>query len=255
MIFWHVDPQLKDGEAGRHFASLAQVFSLAGDPVTSDPLSRVLRVHCEGRCYYVKMYSGNGADLRQQWFGLRQWLVPPRVRAEWVNLERFRSWGIPTAQVAAYGLERRYGGFRRGALITEEIPATEDLARLAHENSPRLRDAAWVRSVLAQVARHTRRMHDAGFVHNDLKWRNLLVNSGDKPTVFFIDCPNGGFWWGPFLRYRIVKDLACLDKVAKYHLTRTQRLRFFLEYIGQARLPAHEKKRVHKILAFFAGRE
>jgi hypothetical protein len=44
-------------------------------------------------------------------------------------------------------------------------------------------------------------------------------------------CPAGTFWWGPFLRYRIVKDLACLDKVAKYHLSRTQRLRFYLNMI------------------------
>ena len=81
------------------------------------------------------------------------------------------------------------------------------------------------------------------------------MTRGDVPHVHFIDCPNGGFWWGPFLRYRIVKDLACLDKVAKYALRRTQRLRFFLSYLGVARLPAHEKKRVARIVAFFEGRE
>lgn len=97
---------------------------------------------------------------------------------------------------------------------------------------PRLSDSGWVRSVLDQVAAATRRMHAEGFVHNDLKWRNLLVTRGDVPHVHFIDCPNGGFWWGPFLRYRIVKDLACLDKGGQVCAEADAALRFFLSYLG-----------------------
>ncbi len=96
---------------------------------------------------------------------------------------------------------------------------------------------------------------NAGFAHNDLKWRNLLVTHGERPQVYLIDCPSGGYWWQPFLSYRIVKDLACLDKVAKYHLTRTQRLRFYLDYAQHARLTAGDKKRVRRIVKFFEGRE
>ena len=70
-----------------------------------------------------------------------------------------------------------------------------------------------------------------------------------------IDCPAGGFWWGPFLQYRIIKDLACLDKVGKYQLSRTQRLRFYCQYTGRRRLAAEDKKRIGKILRFFEGRE
>lgn len=55
-------------------------------------------------------------------------------------------------------------------------------------------------------------MHDNRFTHNDLKWRNLLIDDDDK--LFLIDCPNGDFWRGFWLKYRITKDLACLDKVA-----------------------------------------
>ncbi len=43
------------------------------------------------------------------------------------------------------------------------------------------------------------------------------------------------------LRYRITKDLACLDKVAKYHLSATQRLRFYLQYRQRTRLNASDK--------------
>ena len=58
-----------------------------------------------------------------------------------------------------------------------------------------------------------------------------------------------------FLQYRIVKDLACLDKVAKYNLTRTQRLRFYLDYAQQNRLSTMDKQRIRRILGFFSGRE
>ncbi len=255
MMFWWCDQGLNGGAVGRVFPSMDKVFALEGEQITWSPLSRVLRVEYEGKRYYVKQYAGNGNSARWRWFGLRQWLAPPRVKKEWQNLLSFRQWDIPTARLAAYGIERRFGGFRRGALITEEIRNTTDLAKLAQQKDVRLQNRRWVGEVSAQVARITRRMHKAGFVHNDLKWRNLLVTDGDVPTVYLIDCPSGGYWWGPFLQYRIVKDLACLDKVAKYHLTRTQRLRFFLDYIQRPGLTEAEKKRVRKIVGFFEGRE
>ncbi|WP_134587173.1 lipopolysaccharide kinase InaA family protein, partial [Pseudomonas aeruginosa] len=174
-------------------------------------------------------------------------------KAEWQNLKRFEKWGIPTAEVVAWGLERKAGAFQRGAMITRELPGTEDLSVLACNRDPRLKDPRWVDGVSRQIAKATRLMHDQHFTHNDLKWRNLLVD--DQPLVYFIDCPNGAFWWSFMLRYRITKDLACLDKVAKYHLSRTQRLRFYLQYRRRRHLNESDKKRIRQVVAFFEGRE
>lgn len=228
------------------FSSLDAVFRLQGERLTSDPLSEVIRVDFEGVRYYVKRYWGAGK-------GMRRFLGRPRVKAEWQNLKLFAKWGIPTAPIVAYGLERRCGTFVRGALITRELEGTLDMAALANSQDIRLHDSVWIDYVSRQLARATRLMHDHRFTHNDLKWRNLLVN--DKAELFFIDCPTGSFWWGPLLRYRIVKDLACLDKVAKYHLSRTQRLRFYLQYRQSRRLSDGDKQRVIQILKFFEGRE
>jgi RIO-like serine/threonine protein kinase len=148
-----------------------------------------------------------------------------------------------------------YGRFVRGALITEEIPHTMDLAKMALQGDGRLKNRRWVAQVSGQIAVYARTMHQAGFAHNDLKWRNILVDAGDTPRVYLIDCPAGSYWWQPFLDYRIIKDLACLDKVAKYQLSRTQRLRFYLDYVQQTRLTAVDKRKIRKILSFFAGRE
>ncbi|WP_313085845.1 lipopolysaccharide kinase InaA family protein [Pseudomonas sp.] len=244
MAGWILDPGY--AALSPEFGSLQAVFALAGERVTQDAMSEVIRVERSGVVYYVKRYTGSGK-------GLRRYLGRPRVKAEWQNLKLFRRWGIPTAPIVAYGLERRHGSFTRGALITRELACTEDLAALAGRRDPCLRDREWVRRVSLQLAAATRRMHAKRFAHNDLKWRNLLVDP--QLNVYLIDCPTGAFWWGPFLERRIVKDLACLDKVAKYHLSQTQRMRFYLHYAGYKQLGPRDKVRLRQVLAYFEGRE
>lgn len=228
------------------FGSLEAVFALRGERLTKDPLSEVIRIELDGVRYYVKRYWGAGK-------GLRRYLGRPRVKAEWQNLKLFAKWGIPTAPIVAYGLERNHGAFVRGALVTRELENTLNLTEIAERQDERLVNSEWILRVSQQLALGTRTMHDHHFTHNDLKWRNLLVN--DKAELFFIDCPTGSFWWGPLLRYRIIKDLACLDKVAKRVLSRTQRLRFYLQYRGRTRLSEGDKRRVLQVLKFFEGRE
>lgn len=227
------------------FGSLEKVFALEGERITRDPISEVIRVEREGTGFYVKRY--------RRAKGLRAYLPRPRIKAEWQNLQYFADWGIPTAQIVACGMERKAGAFVRGAMITREIHGTDDLAHLAHHQDRRLKDRHWVNAIGRQVANFTRIMHGHGFVHNDLKWRNILVDG--QRRAYLIDCPTGAFWWGPFLQYRIIKDLACLDKVGKYQLSRCQRLRFYLHYVQRDRLTVADKKRIAKIVHFFAGRE
>lgn len=255
MIDWQVNPDYATGEAGRAFASLDAVFALQGERVTVDPESEVIRLRLDGILYYVKRYTIGRRKLARRWFGLRDLFGPQRAVKEWRNLQRFHAWGLPTPTLVAWGQERRAGRFVRAALVTEELRDTVDLAQLAKTADARLRDRSWIAAVSVQVAACARVMHAHGFAHNDLKWRNLLVSGGESPQVYLIDCPNGAFWMQPFLEYRIVKDLACLDKVAKYQLSRTQRLCFYLDYAGRTRLSAVDKRKIRKILAFFAGRE
>lgn len=252
---WKINPAYAGGAAGAAFASLDSVFALQGERVTIDPESEVIRLRLDGTLYYIKRYTIGRRKLARRWFGLRDIFGPQRAVKEWRNLQRFHAWGLPTATLVAWGQERRFGRFVRAALITEELCDTVDLSKLFYQNDPRLRDRRWVAAVSAQVAAYTRAMHAHGFAHNDLKWRNLLVTSGESPQVYLIDCPNGSFWVRPFLDYRIIKDLACLDKVAKQALTRTQRLRFYLDYCGKSRLGPADKRRVRQVVNFFAGRE
>lgn len=244
MPSWTLMPEYV--ELSSEFGSLDAVFAMQGQRLTSDPLSEVILVELAGVRYYVKRYWGGGK-------GLRRYIGRPRVKAEWQNLKSFAKWGVPTAPIVAYGLERCMGTFVRGALITRELENTQDMACMARQKDPCFSDPHWVSVISVQLAHATRTLHNHNFAHNDLKWRNLLVN--DQGELFFIDCPTGSFWWGPLLRYRVIKDLACLDKVAKYTLSRSQRLRFYLQYCGHKRLSCSDKRRVRKILKFFEGRE
>ena len=244
MAGWNLEPAYS--ELVDDFGSLDAVFALQGERLTRDPLSEVIRVERGGVNYYVKRYTGAGK-------GLRRYLGKPRVKSEWQNLKRFAKWGIPTAEVVAWGLERKGLAYDRGAMITRELPRTEDLAALAERKDPQLSDPVWVDKVSRQLAEYTRTLHDQRFTHNDLKWRNLLID--DQQTLYLIDCPNGDFWRGFWLKYRITKDLACLDKVAKYHLSATQRLRFYMQYCRRKHLNTSDKQRIRHVLKFFEGRE
>ena len=95
MAGWNLDPAYS--ELAADFGSLDAVFALQGVHLTRDPLSEVIRVERGGVNYYVKRYTGAGK-------GLRRYVGRPRVKSEWQNLKRFAKWGIPTAEVVAWGL-------------------------------------------------------------------------------------------------------------------------------------------------------
>jgi tRNA A-37 threonylcarbamoyl transferase component Bud32 len=255
---WRLNPAYARLQAD--FGSLEAVFALQGERLTLSPHSEVIRIERDGARYYVKRYgnSPKKKNWRRKWMRyLRRYalafLPRPRVKAEWQNLEQFARWGIPVPEIVARGMERRLGAFCRGALITRELPDAIDLASLAHERDPRLQDRRWADKVMRQVAAHVRTLHAHRFAHNDLKWRNILVDRAEK--VWFIDCPLGNYWFWHLLAYRQQKDIACLDKMARRYLSAAQRLRFYHLYRGLeagAPLDAAEKARVRRIAHFFA---
>lgn len=232
----------------RAFGSPESALAVEGDLINCNPMSSLRRVCVEGRGYYVKAYKQAGRRLRKH-------LGRSRVRAEWQNLLYFREIGIPTARVVAYGEQSGWAGAREGALITEEIPRTTDLASLVESGDSRLAEGQWLDTVARRLAGYVRNMHEHNFIHNDLKFRNILVEFSPDPQVYIIDCPLGRRLYGPFFQRGVIKDLACLDKVAKYRFSKSFRLRFYRHYRYGEHLDSQDKVRLRRVSGFFEGRE
>ena len=245
---WTVTDAWRNTPAGEAFSSFDKVFALSGTPVSKDKVSLVFRISIEGQGYYVKQYHATT--------GLRSWLGLSRIRLEARNQLWFSRIGLPAAQVVAYGEEHIFSRTLRGALITASIDDTRDLAWMAKNQPDLFKHRRWVNPVICQVAEITRTLHQHHFCHNDLKWRNLLVSQQpENPQVYLIDCPVGQRFFGPFFRSRVIKDLACLDKVGRRALSRTQRLRFYKEYRQCDRLSAEDRAIIKKVLVYFKGRD
>lgn len=221
-----------------------QLFSRKGQEVSRDLISEMRLIQTEACQYYLKLYYHGGKHLRR-------FLGKSRCRRERDNLLYFKRLGIPVPTLVAFGERRRLT--RQACLITEALENTESLLTLHQSRSPLLQNSAIKDYLITQIAEYTERLHRNRFVHIDLKWRNILVNT-QTLKVYFIDCPQGHRV--RFLLERgIVKDLACLDKVGRYALSKTERLRFYMRYSGITRLTKFDKKRIKRILLFFKGRE
>ena len=246
---WIINTSYAASPAAQSFSSLEQARASAsgGEYFSRSNRASCRRVSVEGQGFYIKIYDFSAR-------GLRVWLGRSKARTEWENLALFRSLGIPTPDVVACGETRKHGRVQSGALVTAEIPSAVDLRTLALRRDERLADAAWRRSVLRQVADYVRRLHRAGFIHNDLNWRNILVKLEGAPEVYFIDCPSGHWCPRPLRERRMAKDLAFLDKLGRQYLSRTDRLRFFLHYRETGCLSPEDKRRIGRILGYLRER-
>lgn len=174
--------------------------------------------------------------------GSRSWSFCLRLsksRREFENYAIFRRLGISAAEPIAWGEERGFlGRLLRNFILTRAVPAACELDDYL-ATAPRREHRDDLRRELADMVR---RLHAACFYHHDLVARNVLVSRADasRPRLFLIDCPRGAFasFGGP---RKALRDLASLDKSAVRCCSRTERLRFLLEYLGQDRPDAKSR--------------
>ncbi len=250
-IEWNIESSVRGTPIEDALATLDKCFALRGKRITTDLRSYVSLHVINEQQIYLKRYIASGKYLRK-------FVGRSRVRAEWENLQLFRSWGIATPDILAYGEEKESGRFLRGALATAGLKNAWDLEKLANKKSQLLFNRKNFRHIAQQVARYTRTMHDKGFAHNDLDWRNILItvpydddNQSSAAQVYFFDCPGGRFWVWPFLEYRIMKDLAHLDKIARNCLPLRWRLWFYQQYTGRNKLTAADRRRLRSVIAYY----
>jgi heptose I phosphotransferase len=147
------------------------------------------------------------------------------ARNEWAAILRFARAGIPTMTPVAFG--------ECGAdslLVTQGVRARCNLLELTASGQ-----ANW-NELTPRVADIARRMHRAGFHHQDFYLNHLLLCEGEgPPDVRVIDL--GRVRQRQRLSSRwIIKDLAQLEFSAR-RLSCRERLRFLRLYLGRATRP------------------
>lgn len=240
---WQIEETYSDSETRQNFSSLEDVFSCPGERIVSDKTSEVIKFSGSMRSYFIKRYTG---PKRKYFRRFRNSVV----HAEAKNLIAMARIGLPVPGVIAHGERRKNGRFLLGALITEEVSGSANLAHYLRNNPELLADKEWLCAVIDQVAVHAYEMHKHKFVHRDLNLRNVLVQTHGQPVIHFIDCPAGGFRRGYFLKREIVRDLAHLDKAARYLLSAKDLLRFYKKYQGIDKLSSRDKRFIARIRHF-----
>ncbi len=242
---WHIVPEYQGTKTADLLKDFNEVYNFEGEYIEG----KVFKICLDNKHYYLKKY----ARFKRL---LPRFISFSKVKMEWKNLLWFKKIGVPAARVVAYGEERKGIVVQRGVLITEELENCFDLVHIANKKPELLKQKKWLSQVSHQLAEITQKLHAHHFAHNDLKWRNIMVDThSESPQLYLIDCPAGMKWYKPFLAYRIIKDLACLDKRAKYELSRTQRLAFYKDYAQCEKLDKQHKKQIRNILKFFHERE
>lgn len=205
----------------------------------------------DGVTVYVKRYP----KLRKP--GLLKLAAPPSpARREWMALTLLGHAGVPTIKPLALLEECEGKHAVRAALITLGLDAPQTLEDLVRGNPDPTRKHAITR----ELARITRRMHDAGINHRDYYLVHIRVGAGDQ--LFVTDLNRADLRKVVPERW-VVKDLAALHFSAPSHLvTSTDRARFLTTYTGKPlresralikaitrkaeRMDAHTRKKVAK---------
>lgn len=211
-----------------------------------------------GQGYYVKRYfyprwrNRIRGMFRGTFFGMH------RGQAEYMSLLAMQSLGVTAARPVAHG-SRRVAHFLTACfLITEEVPDACNLTTFAQRVTtgaqplPVRQRHAMTRRLAEMVAA----MHEGGFSHGQLFWRNILVRRGLDGVCefFFLDAEPMRRWerWGRGRDWWI-EEIAHLAASAAPFTTRADRLRYMMSYLSARRLSPQQKRYIRAIEHLLPG--
>lgn len=199
-------------------------------------------------CIYLKRYHYPGWKRRFRGMLRGTFLKASRARSEFRALSAMRRLGIQAVRPIAFGERRTLHFVRSCFLITEAVPDAMSLVTFIktfadHVMTSQSRKAKV--EILTSLARQIRHMHEMGFVHRDLFWRNVLIRPlpDDRFEFYFLDASVGR-------RIRIVQrrqesivhDIAAMGVLAPEFCSKSDQLRFLLEYLDTERLSPEDRR-------------
>ncbi len=256
-----IAPERKNLLRAHHLLTIADVYGLKDDRqiIKHSDSSEVRRVILQdtGRSYTLIIKKYWITKQSQLWSGFWRgtFLGRSKVRQEFENLVRLRGWGLDAPAPVAYGEDRRGRWLVRSFLITESVVEPVPLDVFIRDYLPSLPTAENRRArreLVQRLADYTRRLHRHRFVHHDYFWRNIILTGRGLNHFFLIDAHRGGVWKPWAEQASRAKDLATLDAPAPHFFRRTERLRFFLRYVGHSAMTSDDKGLIRHALKIAA---
>jgi len=186
--------------------------------------SAVTRVTHHGQCLCIKEYKPLGWGDR-----LKDALRGSRAQRAWHGATRLAANGVSSPELVAL-LEHRGVHYLVAECVADGQPLNTFLAeRFAGALPPDQLQGK--RSLIRELARWLRSIHDLGIYHDDWSAKNLLVARRDGRWCFFLLDYESISLLRPLTLRRRVKNLGQLNDLT-HGLTRSDRLRFLLAYAG-----------------------
>jgi len=193
------------------------------------------------RYHYATWKCRFKAMLRGTFFGKHR----PRVEYEALNL--MRKLGVQAVRPIAYGQRRIFHFVTDCFLINEAVPEAVSLSTFAISSRSKQRNHLSPKQrhrMIRELARRVRQMHDAGFAHGGLFWRNILFRQmpGGHCEFHFLDASPGRRVWRkePFDSNK-VGDVAALRTLAGTFCSKADMIRFAKAYLGIERFDTRQR--------------
>lgn len=197
---------------------------------------------------FLKRYDGPPI-----WIQLKNWLTAHGRKScgsvEFETAQQLQESGIKTPGTVAYGTEWATFFEKRSFFITEKIPDADALERKLpdyFDGIDSVQNLKLRRKFITQLAAFIRKFHKTDFRHRDLYFSHIFHS--ENGSFYLIDLARA---FRPVIlarRYQI-KDLAQMYYSAPgQYFSRTDRLRFFLNYTGRHKLTMTDKAFIRKVL-------
>ncbi len=220
-----------------------EVVARSGESETRQLTIKGAQSDCE--CF-LKVYHFAGRQ--------RRWtLQGNKVAVEAANYRHLIRLGVDAPDVICHGSRSGMFLLRDAFILTRAAPNAVALDTFVDKRWP-YADGGFVdsarRTILDASCKLVRRMHDGGFFHVDLQWRNILVSQSADGAIhlFIIDSSRGGLReTGVRREHGRLRDLSSLAKDSRTRMTRSEMLRWFRAYLGVRRLTTEHRLMVQTI--------
>lgn len=207
-----------------------------------------LRIDQSPTTVFLKRYNHPPISAQlKNWFAHRKRIS--FAVAEFEPANRLATIGIYNPKVLAYG--QQWAGLfeKKSFIITEKIPNADSLERTlpGFVKSPVISENLKSKqSFIKKLAGFVRKFHRSGYRHRDLYLAHIFYN--DNGSFYLIDLARV---FKPAVlaeRFRI-KDITqlCYSAPATF-FSKTDRLRFYLEYTGRGKLTSEDKAFIRKVI-------